>query len=243
MNRDYARHYARFHPDTPEHDANLRALLLRWLGPHLPADRNVAVLDVGCGRGYALHLLRELGFTNLAGIDSDAGQVAFARQRGLPVTLVPDTIGFLRTGGPRHGLILLMDVLEHIPLAQQADFLDAVCAGLAPGGRLIVTVPNAGSPLGAYWRYVDLTHSTAFTVPSLDHVLHQAGLACESIASVEFIVRPRYLFWLPTARARRWWCLAIGRLLWRVIYRGELGPEQGRHTPLGPNLLAVARRP
>ncbi len=242
MSEDYARHYARFHPDTPEHDAHLRALLLRWLEPHLPADRTAAIMDVGCGRGYALSLLRELGYTQLSGVDSDAGQVDFARQRGLPVIHAADTSAHLRGAGACHDLILLMDVLEHIAPAAQAEFLDALAGSLRPGGRLIITVPNAASPLAAHWRYVDPTHHLLFTPPSLEYALHRAGLECLSIKSVEFIARPRYLFWLPTPRAFRWWTLRLNRLFWRMVYITELGWDQGRPILLGPNLLAVARR-
>lgn len=242
MNRDYARHYARFHPDTSEHDANLRALLQRWLGPHLPADPGAAILDVGCGRGYALALLRELGYMKLEGIDSDAGQVTFARRRGLPVTLVADTVAHLRAGGPSYDLVLLMDVLEHIPATSRAEFLQTVAGSLRPGGRLICTVPNAASMLAGYWRYVDPTHHTLFTVQSLDHALHQSGLETMSIQPVEFTVRPRYLFWWPGPRTLLWWLRCLVRLHWRMVQLAELGWEQGRHTPVGPNLLAVARR-
>ena len=34
-----------------------------------PMDRNVPIVDLGCGRGYTLKFLRALGFTNLWGID------------------------------------------------------------------------------------------------------------------------------------------------------------------------------
>ena len=55
MDWDYSKHYARLHADTPEHDANIRALYERWLGPHLPQDKNTPILDVG-SRGHALRV-------------------------------------------------------------------------------------------------------------------------------------------------------------------------------------------
>ena len=54
MNIDYSHYYRRWHPETPEHQAEMSAFYRRVLGPHLPADKTVAVLDVGCGGGYAL---------------------------------------------------------------------------------------------------------------------------------------------------------------------------------------------
>src|SRR5882724_2135066 len=47
---------------------------------HLPQDRNVSILVVSCGPGYLVHTLREHGYLNVIGIDSDAVKVEHARQ-------------------------------------------------------------------------------------------------------------------------------------------------------------------
>lgn len=240
MNWDYSSHYARFHPDTMEHDASLRVLLLRWLGPHLPTDKTVAVLDVGCGRGYALKLLRELGYQNVAGIDLDAGQVAFARQHGLDVEQVAETPEFLRGRPERYDLVLLMDVLEHVAVEEQPALLAAIHASLRRGGRLICTVPNAASPLAAFWRYADFTHRCVFTTYSLEFVLTQTGFRVAPIGPVEFFARPRFLFWLPSRRTLQWTLLRLSRIRPRLACIAELGPERGWRVPLSPNLLACA---
>lgn len=241
MSHHYARHYARFHPDTPAHDAYMRALLSRWIGAHLPEDRSAAILDVGCGRGYALGLLRATGFTRAAGIDPDPGQVEFARGRGLGASVEPDTPAFLRAHPSQYDLVLLMDVLEHVPTPQQVPLLEAIRQALKPGGRIICTVPNALSPLGHYWRHIDYTHELCFTVPSLEYALHAGGFTTIAISPLEFFTRPRF-FWIPLGAGRQWWRLVITRWWWRAVHRAELGPPQARELLLSPNLLAVARR-
>ncbi len=243
MSSGYADHYAQFHPDTAAHEAQLRLLHARWLGAHLPADRSAVVLDVGCGRGYAVAWLRDLGFARATGIDPDEGQAAFGRARGWPVECAPDTAGHLRARAGTCDLILLMDVLEHLPPAGRTELLAAVRSCLRPGGRLLCTVPNASSAVGLHWLHQDPTHATTFTVPSLRHALAAAGLEVQSVAGAEFFVRPRFLFWLPTRRAVQWWLLALVRLRQRLVYLAELGFERGAAVPLGPNLVAVARRP
>lgn len=238
---DYSVHYARFHPDTPEHDAQLRALLQRWIGPHLPAEREARILDVGCGRGYAVAWLRDRGYSRATGIDADAGQAAFGRARGWPVGHVADSIGFLNAHAGGFDALLLMDVLEHVPVPQQIEFLCALRRALAPGGRLICTVPNAASVIASYWQWNDYTHASAFTADSLRFAFDAAGWSVDRVEEVEFFVRPRWLFWLPTRRSLQWWLRCLVRLRTRIAYWAELGFERGGEVPLALNLLAVAR--
>jgi 2-polyprenyl-3-methyl-5-hydroxy-6-metoxy-1,4-benzoquinol methylase len=242
MNWDYSRHYARRHPDTPEHDANLRSILLQNLGPHLPPDKDVAVLDVGCGRGYALEWLQSLGYRNLIGIDPDAGQIRFAEARGLRVQRTDDSHSFLDARPGCYDVVLMMDVLEHVPIAAQPALLSAINIALRPGGRLICTVPNAASPLADYWRFVDYTHETLFTNESLEFLLTETGFEAKEILPMEFISRPRLLLWPPSKRTLRWWILTLSRLPTRIAFLGEVGWGEGWRIPLSPNLLATAVR-
>jgi SAM-dependent methyltransferase len=240
MNWDYSRHYGRFHTDTPEHDANLHAMFERWLRPYLPADKNAAILDVGCGRGYAMSWLANSGFTKLQGIDVDVGQVEFARSRGLNVQHVTDSVAFLDTRPTRFDFVLLMDVLEHMPRPHDRMLLETIQRTLRPGGRLLCTVPNALSPLANYWRHIDYTHETTFTPESLDFLIGHAGFEIEGIHPLEIVPPPRgFPFTKATLRS---WILRLSRLQPRLSCIGEFGWRNGRRMPLSPNLLAVCRR-
>lgn len=242
MTLDYSRLYARYHPDDPAHRNGLRLLHQRMLGPHLPAEPLAPILDVGCGRGYALQDLAGLGYTNLQGIDSDAGQAAYGRQQGLAVTHVVQTESFLAGKPGAYAVILLMDVLEHVPRAAQPGFLRAIAHSLRPGGRLICTVPNAGSAIGSYWLHNDYTHQWSFTADSLSGLLEQCGFGGVRCTGIEFFLRPRFLVWLPTPRAIAWWLRCLVRCRQRACYVAELGWSRGRDVVLTPNLLAVADR-
>ena len=240
MTLDYSRFYAKFHPDDPRHWRGLFLLNKRMLGPHVPADRTAPILDVGCGRGYALRDLAALGYTNLHGIDLDAGQVAFARAQGLDVEQPADTIEYLAGKPGAYAAVLLMDVLEHVPRDAQPGFLRAIASSLRPGGRLICSVPNAASAIASYWLYNDYTHEWSFTNDSLPYLLEQCGFSAVRCTGVEFFPRPRYLFWLPTPRAMVWWLRCGLRLLQRLALIAELGWVRGQTVVLTPNLLAVA---
>ena len=243
MNLDYGHYYRHWHPETPEHQAEMSAFYRRVLGPHVPADKSASVLDVGCGGGYALVALREMGFSQLAGVESDAGQVASCVKRGLGVDLAADTIAFLKERSEKFELVLCLDVIEHIPHDAQLPFTAALAAALAPGGRLICTVPNASSSLAAHWRHNDWTHHASFTGCSLDFLLHHAGFTDIRMSEVEFLTRPAN-WWLPFASgARHWWAFRFFRAWRRLELMAELGPQHGRGVPLSLNLLGVARKP
>ena len=233
MNWDYSRHYTPLHPDTPGHARQMEERMRRWLGPHLPADRATPVLDVGCGHGYALGALRTLGFTALEGVDADSGQVAQAQRHGRPARHVTDTVGWLTARSGQFGLVLLMDVLEHVPRVEQLPFLAAVATGLRPGGRLIATVPNAAASLAGYWRYNDYTHHCSFTPASLGFLLSHAGFGAIRTEGIELLPPS----WSPRGLAHRFF-----RLWRRCEYVAEFGRAGGRAQPIAPNLLAVAER-
>ncbi len=242
MTLDYSRFYARYHPEDPAHRNGLRLLHQRMFGPLLPEDRSAPILDVGCGRGYALQDLAALGYKNLQGVDTDANQAAFARAQQLDVTHAESTESFLASHTGAYAVVLLMDVLEHVPRENQPGFLMAVARSLRPGGRLICTVPNAASAIASYWLHNDYTHHLSFTADSLSGLLEQCGFAGTRCAPIEFTLRPRLLFWLPTARTVAWWLRCLLRLRQRATYVAELGWARGRQVILTPNLLVVAER-
>jgi len=242
MEIDYSHHYRKWHNDTPEHIQEVANYYHRILGPHLPEDKAGPVLDVGCGMGFALIALKQLGFQNVAGIDSNAGQAAYCQSKGLDVTLCSDSAGFLRNCSGRYQLVLALDLLEHIPVEHQIEFATAIATALKSGGILIGTTPNANSSLAARWRYLDWTHQTGFTEHSMDFLLHNAGFAEVKVMEVEYCTRPG-LWWLPvTGSGRHWWAFRFFRMWRRLEMMAELGPGQGRRVPLSPNLLVVARK-
>lgn len=83
----------------------------RILKPHLPLSPDSAVLDVGCGMGFALESLRQLGYRHLEGFDTDKNQVALAQKGGLPVVWAENPLSFLAEHAGSKDLILRLDVL------------------------------------------------------------------------------------------------------------------------------------
>src|SRR3954464_16066111 len=78
----------------------------------LPDDRRAHILDIGCGRGELLYMLRERGYGHAEGIDVSPEQVQVARGRGLEITQ-GDFMPFLAGRPDTFDAICAIDVLEH----------------------------------------------------------------------------------------------------------------------------------
>jgi SAM-dependent methyltransferase len=244
MGIDYTYYYRRWHPQTEGHRAGMMAYCKLLLSRHLPEDRGIQVLDVGCGGGYAMLAMRELGYKSLLGIDIDEGQVESAQAAGLEVQFVQDTVGFLSARPRAFQLILALDVLEHVPVNIQMEFVHAIASALSQGGRFICTVPNANSAVAMRWRYNDWTHHSSFTEHSLEFLLFNGGGFSEIQTSpaTDFVQRPRN-YWMPfLSGSRHWWAFRFFRTWRRLEMMAELGPGQGRNIPLSLNLLSVAKK-
>lgn len=115
------------------------------------------VLDVGCGRGELLDLLRDDGLV-ARGIDLDPGMVAHCRAKGLDVQ-VSDGVEALE-GAPAGsiGSVVAAQVIEHLPYERLLRFLSAVRAALAPGGIVLLETVNPHAPQALKQFWVDPTH-------------------------------------------------------------------------------------
>jgi 2-polyprenyl-3-methyl-5-hydroxy-6-metoxy-1,4-benzoquinol methylase/glycosyltransferase involved in cell wall biosynthesis len=114
------------------------------------------VLDVGCGRGELLDLLRDHGI-DARGVDVDAGMVERAREKGHDVELA-DAVGYLEQHHERFGAVAAIHVIEHLPYEALLRFLSLAHERLAPGGILVAETVNPHSLQAFKTFYTDLTH-------------------------------------------------------------------------------------
>jgi cyclopropane fatty-acyl-phospholipid synthase-like methyltransferase len=153
---------------------------------HLP-DPNARLLEIGCGPGYLLQALKERGFSRLEGIDLSPANVAACRERfGLGGVSVADASLFLASRRGAFDVVVLKDILEHVEKRGLSDFVAGLAAGLAPGGQLIVQVPNMHWVAGLHERYMDLTHEIGFTRESLGQLmrLHFAEVELDRVQAI-----------------------------------------------------------
>jgi SAM-dependent methyltransferase len=208
--------------------------------PLLPAERSGRALDIGCGFGYAMRALQNLGFDNVEGVETSAEQATRAHRSGLRVSVVDDTTSWLRNREGSFSVVLLLDVLEHVPVAEQIDLLRAIVKSLVPGGKVIIKVPNASAILATRWRYNDFTHHSSFTEVSLQFALANAGFRDIRIFVEKGLGAFPKRLWRRAARQalRRYlvrWC-------WLQVYKAELSWENLNEISFDLNLKAVACR-
>lgn len=212
-------------------------------------------LDVGCGTGGLLHTLVAAGWDAI-GTEPAMGLAAVGQAAGLQVeaSTAADFLARWRAGGgsPFDG-VTLINVLEHVP--DPVTLLRDVSAALAPGGRLVVRVPNDFSPLqiaahralgGRRWWVAVPDHVNYFDIASVSALIERVGLEVVDL-SADF---PMELFLLMgddyVADP------AVGRTVHERRRRAELALDPTTRRSIGRawaaagvgrNVLVVARRP
>jgi SAM-dependent methyltransferase len=134
------------------------------------------VLDIGCGRGELLGLLREAA-VGARGIDADADMVAFARGEGLEVEQADLVEHLEQLDDGSLGGIFMGQVVEHLPAATLVRALGLAAAKLRPGGLFVAETINPLSPLALRSYFADLTHAQPLVPETLELLARQAGFA------------------------------------------------------------------
>ena len=201
----------------------------------MPEARSARVLDVGCGYGAFLLVLRDTGFVSVEGIDASGQQVALAKRLGLDCVRQADVLDALR-GAPEASwdVIAALDLLEHLTKDEALAFVDEAHRALGPRGRLVLHVPNGEAIFAGAVYFGDLTHEIAFTRRSLRQLVSAAGFARVSVFEDAPVVHGlgsalRYVIW------------RVARSAFRVIYVAETG-DTSRDLVLSQNLLAIAEK-
>jgi 2-polyprenyl-3-methyl-5-hydroxy-6-metoxy-1,4-benzoquinol methylase len=200
---------------------------------HLPPDRLAAILDVGCGQGDLVQLIREHGWTNVVGVDTSAEQIEAARGRGVTGVAQADLFDYASSHLGKYDAVLAIDVVEHFDRSEVLHVFQTLHALLAPGGCLIIQAPNGASPFSGRIFWSDITHGMQYTSRSLRQICMAAGFdSVESSPQRPAVHGP--------ISALRW-------VAWRMVEAFLVfatAAETGRtgRLVLTQNIVAVARR-
>jgi SAM-dependent methyltransferase len=151
--------------------ATARTILDR-LEEHVPPGR---LLDLGCWVGFLMSEATKRGWT-AKGVEPSAWASTYAREQlGLDVVNDDLMTASLPEGG--FDAVVLGDVIEHLP--NPSEGLQRIATLLAPGGALVMMLPDAGSRLaramGKRWWSVLPTHVQYFTRESMTTLLEREG--------------------------------------------------------------------
>jgi SAM-dependent methyltransferase len=116
-----------------------------------------SVLDLGCGRGEFLEVMRQAGI-GARGIDIDSAMVDRARQHGLDVQ-ESDAVTYL-TALDDHvlGAIFAAQLIEHLAYDDLLQLFRVARDKLVPGGILVMETINPHAPQALKHFWIDPTH-------------------------------------------------------------------------------------
>lgn len=198
----------------------------------LPPSHEASIVDIGCGAGEVVDLVRAAGYPNTCGIDVSEEQVALAHERGIEGVELADLREHLSSKQDGYDVIIALDVLEHFGPGEVLELLDLIAAALKPGGLVLVRTPNAVSPFFGRYRYGDLTHGLVFTVRSLRQALGSSGFEHMEFSAVEPVPHGP----LSTARFVLWQLIAG---LFKLCLAVETGQLRGHVVT--QNIVVTAR--
>src|SRR6185503_5980988 len=133
------------------------------------------VLDIGCGRGEFLALLRESG-VSARGIDLNDAMVAVCREKGFEATQA-DALAYLRSMPPGSlGGLFAAQVVEHLEPAYLTRLLEAAFDALRPGAPIVLETINPACWFAFFESYIrDITHVRPLHPDTLKFLLIASG--------------------------------------------------------------------
>jgi SAM-dependent methyltransferase len=145
----------------------------------------VRVLEIGSGQGdLSAELAARYPRAELRGIDYSRTGIEIASRKVPGATFIRHDLA--GAAAPPARLIgwathaVCSEVLEHVD--DPARLLRTIGRCLAPGGRLVVTVP--GGPMSAFDRHIG--HRRHFTAPDLERLLAGAGYEVARVVATGF---------------------------------------------------------
>lgn len=144
----------------------------------LPISKQANILDLGCGLGQCLYFLKANGYNNFLGVDVSQEMLDLCKKNVTDKVEKINSIGeFLRDKNGVYDLIVMNDLIEHLPKNEIIDDLEIIKSALKKGGKLIIKTNNLSAITGARLRYEDFTHEVGLTEYSLRQILMTSGFS------------------------------------------------------------------
>lgn len=209
-----------------------------------PGDQ---ILDVGCGTGGMLHVLKNYG--TIIGLDICNTGLQYACQRGFD-SLSQGSVLTLPFADDTFGLITSFDVLYHQQVGSDLQALREYYRTCRPGGILILT----DSALPVLHSQHDETYHTSrrYVAGELQDKVGGVGFRIEKLSYVNAFLFPavlmvrlwkRHVHSNGSPRSDLWPVSPLLNSILRSIYGLEVGLLPYVDMPVGSSLLCVARKP
>lgn len=177
MNADFYRAFEERYRGPRELIKGRLKVYLPFIAGLRSAHPRMRALDLGCGRGEWLELMREHGIET-QGVDLDAGMLKACRDLDLDV-VQEDAIRHLEAQpDASFGVVSAFHVAEHLPFEALQDLVGEALRALLPGGLLILETPNPENlVVGTANFYLDPTHIRPIPAPLLAFLPEFHGFA------------------------------------------------------------------
>jgi len=210
------------------YDDNYRALL--------PADKDAAILDLGCGQGDFSRYLSGLGYRNVTAVDRDPQAIAALNDAsGVTARTAEVSAATVELTERGWNLLVVKQMVYYFDRREAPALISALRDALAPDGRLIVEIFNGAMLSSRFTELKDPGIVTAYTDLGLRRLLEQSGLIVESVTGAKL-----------RRNGVRGAAYGLAQSLWFKLYRLMLILERGRDDELprtmAKTVIAVARK-
>lgn len=166
--------------------SSLKGRLRNWLAPEIVTNNPKGLapgefLDIGCGSGDYLHVMKSMGW-RVRGVEPSSFGASEGRRAGLDIfhgnlreaNFSPNTFDYVRAN---HSF-------EHMP--DPVEVLDEIYRIVKPGGKVFIGVPNAESLpyrlFGKYWFHLTVPlHVYCYGTSNLSTLLRKRGFVIEDV--------------------------------------------------------------
>jgi 2-polyprenyl-3-methyl-5-hydroxy-6-metoxy-1,4-benzoquinol methylase len=202
---------------------------------HLPSSLDARILELGSGLGNNLAALRQLGYSQVRGVELCEGSVGTCIENGLDA-IHDDIVHYLDNDASKYDVVILHHVLEHFTREEGMALLIQIKKHINPQGILLVAVPNGWNLFGCGGLTNDFTHELIYSRSSLTTMLTMCGYDPHVFSTNMYTSYDPCLFQrsLKTCLLRplTWICELLIRMV--MLSQGLMEKE------IRPNLVAVA---
>jgi SAM-dependent methyltransferase len=171
--------------DSQMHKDLTRTVVEKYIDP-LAIQKNAKILDLGCGVGYFLDLMKERGYTDLTGVSLSPGDIKTCQDKGHKISkydfsFLPQKDGYYDESVD---FIFLRQTLEHSPYPIFS--LMEYNRLLKQGGKLYIEVPAPDCDRKHEWN---LNHYSILGQNQLAALITRCGFDINVFNNLEFDIQ------------------------------------------------------
>jgi O-antigen chain-terminating methyltransferase len=160
-----------------------RAQIMKRMKVYLPflkgsgwTKKGTRILDLGCGRGEWLELLRSSGYDKSQGVDLNSAMIQYCRERKLNVAEANALTFLAGAKTASFHAVTAYHLIEHLEFSALLNLASEAQRVLKPGGLVIFETPNPRNILvGASDFYRDMTHRNPIHPDTISFALETLG--------------------------------------------------------------------